>query len=298
MKRKVLIGTAFLALLGALLVAQGVLGRGGDRPGAGQAAGAAVRGRSVLAEAAAESLAARQRRSASASTRRTTSGSSTAARPTLNNENAASSSRSAECCQAAPPVLVFDKSGQRRPQLGRAGPGLRLAGVEPRHLRRSHRQRLDRRQRPGRLAHREVHAGRQVRRAVRQARTCGRRGKNAQGDPTLRREQQRPGQLRPRREDHRRSESQRGLHRRRLLESPRRRARRGDRQDEAVLGRVRREAATTRPSARTIRPRRRPSSSATRCTARICPTTACSTSATASTTASRCSNRTARSSAR
>ena len=70
--------------------------------------------------------------------------------------------------------------------LGRAGPGLRLAGVEPRHLRRSHRQRLDRRQRPGRLAHREVHAGRQVRGAVRQAERAGERQERA-GQPDVHR---------------------------------------------------------------------------------------------------------------
>ena len=58
----------------------------------------------------------------------------------------------------------------------------------------------------------------------------------------LRRRQQRPDELRPRREDLRRPESERGLHRRRLSEQARRGARRRHRQDETVVGRVRQQA--------------------------------------------------------
>ena len=60
-------------------------------------------------------------------------------------------------------------AGQLDQTLGWPRSGLRLAVVEPRHLRRPHRHGVDRRQRTRRLAHHEVHAGRQVRRAVRQA---------------------------------------------------------------------------------------------------------------------------------
>ena len=67
-------------------------------------------------------------------------------------------------------------------------------------------------------------------------------GKNAQGQPTFTRGSNDPGQLRPRREDFRRPESERSVSRGRLLQSPRRGARRGDGKDEAVLGRLRRQA--------------------------------------------------------
>ena len=52
---------------------------------------------------------------------------------------------------------------------GGPGPGLRVARVEPRHQRRLQGQRLDRRQRRQRRADPEVHEGRQVPDAVRQA---------------------------------------------------------------------------------------------------------------------------------
>ena len=58
--------------------------------------------------------------------------------------------------------------GQPAAPLGRTGPGLRVARLEPRHLHRLQRQRLDRRQRRPRLAHPEVHQGRQVPAADRQ----------------------------------------------------------------------------------------------------------------------------------
>ena len=77
--------------------------------------GADVRGRPVLAEAAAEPLGARQRRSASASTRATTCsssiGSDTLERAHRDRRRHATPPTS-ECCIAAPPVLEFDPAGQ------------------------------------------------------------------------------------------------------------------------------------------------------------------------------------------
>ena len=105
-------------------------------------------------------------------------------------------------------------------------------------------------------------------------------GKSSAGQPTFARGSHDPRELRPRREDLRRAEGQRGLRRRRLLQPPRRGARRGHRQDEALLGRVRQPAGRfSQPRARTIRTRRRRSSSTTRCTAPTSRTTASSTSA-------------------
>ena len=69
-------------------------------------------------------------------------------------------------------------------------------------------------------------------------------------------------------------EGQRGLHRRRLPEQARRRARCRHRQDEALLGRLRQQARRRDAAGRTTRPRRPRSSSATRCTARTCRWTA------------------------
>ena len=92
--------------------------------------------------------------------------------------------------------------GQPRALLGRPGRGLRVAAVEPRHPCRLQGQCLDRRQRREGRAHPEVHQGRQVPDAGRRLRQ--------------ERRQQRPRELRPRREDLGRSEDQRGLHRRRL----------------------------------------------------------------------------------
>ena len=89
------------------------------------------------------------------------------------------------------------------------------------------------------------------------------------------------------------SQGERGVRRRRLRQQARRRDRHGHRQDQALLGRVRQQAGRHATSAATTPTRRPRSSSATRCTAPSCRTTASSTSATASTIASRCSRRTA-----
>ena len=150
-------------------VAQRAVAAGGQRAGAERGAGAALRGRPVLAQAAAEPLAARQRHRRLG--RRAGSGVDRPPRlgtRSSNNEKALEL-KAGDCCAGAPGGARLRPPGQSGQALGRAGTGLRLAGVEPRHLRRSHRHGVDRRQRPGRLAHHEVHAGRQVRRAVRQA---------------------------------------------------------------------------------------------------------------------------------
>ena len=105
------------------------------------------------------------------------------------------------------------------------------------------------------------------------------------------RQQQRPGELRPRREDLHRPEGQRGVRRRRLLQQARRRHRHGHRQDQAVLGRVRQQAG--RRAARPLRSEgaARRSSSARRCTAPSSRPTASSMCATVRTIAFRCSRR-------
>ena len=71
------------------------------------------------------------------------------------------------------------------------------------------------------------------------------------------------------------------LRRRRLRQPSRDRVRRRHRQVQAPLGRLRQQARRRPTWAATIPTRRRRSSSATRCTAPSCRTTACSTSATA-----------------
>ena len=122
---------------------------------------------------------------------------------------------------------------QPGPGLGRPGRRLRVAGIQSRHPRRLQGQRLDRRQRRQGRAGPEVHQGRQVPDAGRPLRQ--------------ERRQQRSRELRPRRQDLGRPEDQRGLYRRRLSEQARRRAGRGYRQDEALLGRVRQQAGRRRP---------------------------------------------------
>ena len=193
------------------------------------------------------------------------------------------------CAAANPPLVRVLRAGaaggrvrrrrQLRARVGRSGPGLRVARVEPRHHARHQGQRVHRRQRrPGR-PHPEVHAGRQVRQAVRLR--------------LRQRRQQRHVRVQQGREDLARRKGERGLRRRRLRQQPRRGDRHGHRQDQALLGRLRQQAGRHATSAPTTRARRSRSSSATRCTAPSRPTTAWSTSAIARTTASRCSRRTA-----
>ena len=94
-----------------------------------------------------------------------------------------------ECCAAAPPVLEFDPDGEPGRHSGAARRGLRVADVESRHHRRPQGQRVDRRQRRRRLAGPQVHEGRQVPAADRQA--DARRARKEASRP--RRRQQRSG---------------------------------------------------------------------------------------------------------
>ena len=71
---------------------------------------------------------------------------------------AAGSGSIGKCCKVAPPVLVYDQAGNLVKSWGGPGPGLRLAGQQSRHHRRSQRQRLAGRQR------REGHADPEVQR--------------------------------------------------------------------------------------------------------------------------------------
>ena len=87
------------------------------------------------------------------------------------------------------------------------------------------------------------------------------------GTPGTEQGQQRHRELRTRREDLRRPEGERGVHRRRLRQQARRRDRRRHRQVQALLGRLRQQARRHEPRAATTRTRRRRSSSARRCTA-------------------------------
>ena len=169
-----------------------------------------------------------------------------------------------------------------RQLLGRPRRRLRVAGLEPRHLRRPHGQRVDRRQRRPRLASPEVHPPRQLPDA---GRPLGRQ-----------RRQQRHRELRPawpryswtRRTTRRTSPtaiSTSGS----SCSTPRPAPSSASGAPTATRPTTPTSAATTRtPSPR--------SSSARRCIAPSCRTTASSTSATGGTTASRCSRRTARSS--
>ena len=174
------------------------------------------------------------------------------------------------------------RSGRQPPaRVGRSGPRLRMARVQPRHHRRQQGHRLDRRQRARRRADPEVHARRKVRGGVRL--------------PVSERRQQRPLGVPPGRQDLRRREEQRGVRRRRLRQQARRRHRRRQRQDQAVLGRVRPQAR--RHAARSVQSVRAaraavPKPGALR---RAVERRATSTSATGRTIASRSSGRTGRS---
>ena len=122
------------------------------------------------------------------------------------------------------------------------------------------------------------------------------RGQPGRAGRRLCRRQQRPGELRPRREDLRRSEGERGLHRRRLSEQARRGARCRHRQDEAVLGRVRQQAGRHAAAAVRSRGAARAAVPQPGALRRHVGRSAASTSATASTIASRSSRPTASSS--
>ena len=121
-------GASLALLLAGLVAAQAAAAARGRRAGP-QRGGAALRGRSAVAEAAAQPLAARHGRSASGSTSRTTSGSSIAAPARCTTTSAALelNRRSANAARAAPPVLVFDPAGNLLRSWGGPGAGLRVA---------------------------------------------------------------------------------------------------------------------------------------------------------------------------
>ena len=166
---------------------------------------------------------------ASRSMRRTISGSSSArARSPTMKRRRRSIRRARKCCVPAPPVLEFDPDGNLLQGLGRTGTRLRLVRKRARHQHRLQRIRLGRRQRQQRRPGAEIHPGRKVRAADRQART------DRRAAPTP------PGSAgRPTRKSTR---DQRGLHRRRLRQSPRHRVRCRYRRLQAPLGRLRQAA--------------------------------------------------------
>ena len=212
----------------------------------------------------------RGRRSACRSTRRITSGSSIALIRCSPSEQALDDKTGDVLREGAADSRVRS-AGQPRSSLGRHRLGqerrLQVALVEPRHHRRSQRQRVDRRQRRRRRHGAEVHEGRKVP-AARRRELPGCR-------------QQRDRSLLEGREAVRRCQGRRDVHRGRLRQQARGHHRQHDRQDEAVLGRATATSRTMRTPAATIRPSRSSSSSARRCTAPSCRTTTSSTSATA-----------------
>src|SRR5688500_5956468 len=139
------------------------------RAGSGRRAGAALRGRSDVAPADAKPLAAGQRHWR-------------LGRRPGSRVDRAPRVRHAGQQREGPRVEVgrvllrgratrarVRRAGQSGAALGWARSGIRLARVESWHLRRPHRQRLDWRQRPRRFACRQVHQGRQIPGAIRQA---------------------------------------------------------------------------------------------------------------------------------
>ena len=246
------------------------------------AAGAAIPGRSVLAEAAAEQLDPRPGVGHRDRSPRPHLGGAPAASLNARERAAEQNPPEAKCCVAAPPVLVFDQSGNLLRSWGGPGAGLRLAGERARHLHRRQRFRLARRQRQEGRPAAEVHHGRQVRAADRQAR----RGQRQQRHRRL-------GSPADVAVDAAANEVYvaDGYANRRVIVFDSR-----DRRLQAPLGRLRQQAERRQDAAVRSGQGRRRSSSAIRCTACASTRTAWSTSATAPTTASRSSARTARSS--
>ena len=238
----------------------------------------AVRSRSALAQAAAQPLAARHdhrrlgRRVRSCLDHPSRRGDAACQR-------ARARPQGRRVLHGGPAGAGIRPGGQPGARLGRPRPGLRMAGIESRHPRRLQGQRLDRRQRPEGRAHPQIHQGRQVPDAG--------RGLGQE------RGQQRPGKLRPRRQDLGRPEDQRSLRRRRLPQQARRRARCRHRQDEALLGRLRQQAGRHRPWQ--VRPESAAAAAVPQPGAlrRAHERRVSSTSATAPTTACRCSAPTA-----
>ena len=154
---------------------------------------------------------------------------------TLANNEKALELKEGDCCAGAPPILAYRPPGQSGQELGRGRAGLRLADLQSRDLHRSHRQRVDQRQRARRLAHHEVHAGRQA--DAQYGKPNARlTGKDAKGQYTVHPRQQRQVEFRPCREDLVDPKANRDLHRRQVFQPARGRARCIDGRDEAVLG--------------------------------------------------------------
>ena len=151
-----------------------------------------------------------------------------------------------ECCKGAPPVLEFDAGGNLVQLVGWARAGLRMAAVQPRHLRRPQGQRLDRRQRRRRFARLKfTRTASSSRSTESPARAKGRSTQRACRPMPATAAIRRTSAASPRSSSTRSDE--RGLHRRRLPEQARRRARRRYGRDEAILGRVRQQAGRRQP---------------------------------------------------
>ena len=188
----------------------------------------------------------------------------------------------AKCCVAAPPVLLFDQSGNLIRHWGGPGQGYRMARERARHLRRRQRFRLARRQRQEGRPAPQVHHGRQVRPADRQVRaraTTATRPSGSARRPTSR-------STSPRRKCSPPTATPTAAWSCSIR----------DRRLQAPLGRLRQASRATRRRRLRSGASRRRSSSATRCTASASTRTAWSTSATAPTIACRSSARTAPSS--
>ena len=237
-----------------------------QRDGAGRRPRGGARGRSLLAEAAPQQVAARPRHRRGGRLARPHLGAAPA--PVADGQRARRRRRPADVgvLRAGAGRHRVRPGGQRRPGLGRPRRGLRVAQRGARHLRRPPRQRVDRRQRAGRRAGAEVLARRDLPAADRERRPAQRQPRHDA-----------PG---PRGRHRRRRRGQRGLRGRRLRQPARHRLRRRHRRVQAPLGRLRplrRTTASSRPT--TSRPTRRPSS-ATPSTACSSPTRGSSTSAT------------------
>ena len=233
----------------------------------------------VLAEAAAQSLGARLDDRRRRWTRRITSGSSIG--PAVVDDNfkaAALTPQVGRCCTPAPPVLEFDQAGNLLRHWGGPGAGLRVADQQPRHHRRSQRQRLDWRQR--RQGHPVLKFTKDGKFLLQIGKQGVHNGSNDLGEPVARGE------------DLRGPDGERDVHRRRLRQPPRHRVRRRHRQIQAPLGRLRREAGRRQDRRLRSRGSRRRSTSGPS-TASSSRRTASSTSAIASTIACRSSGRTA-----
>ena len=137
-----------------------------------------------------------------------------------------------ECCDPAPPVVAFDQAGNLVHSWG--GPSLHPDWPDSNHgIIVDHKGIVWIGGNGGPDAHilKFTREGKFVADVRQEGRAHGRRQD--------RRQQQRHGQLRPRRENLHRSQGERGVCRRWLLQQARRRHRHGFGQDQAVLGRVR-----------------------------------------------------------